>query len=154
VYGVLCYNMSMNALQREKLTSFLLRAGLAGVFLYAAFAAFIDPDSWVGFLPQFVSDFADPKFILSVFSIYEILLALWLLSGKESFHAALLSAATLFALVVQNIGALDILFRDFAIFMMALALTSLSASHEKRHRRHLHGGHHPHDNHHNQSPLP
>lgn len=116
----------MGHLQKEKLASFILRIGLGTVFLYAAASSFLEPNSWIGYLPAFLKQYASPEFLLNVFSIYEILLALWLISGKETFHAALLAAATMFAIVVQNFGALEILFRDVAIFFAALALAVLS----------------------------
>lgn len=127
----------MGAVKSVKLASFLLRTGLGIVFLYAALASLLEPDSWIGFLPAVARKVIDPGFLLKLFSAYEILLALWLMSGKETFHAALLAAATMFAIVVQNIGLLDNLFRDVAIFFAALALAALSAQGRKSEVRNL-----------------
>jgi len=113
-------------MKKELLISFLLRVGLALVFLYAATASFLEPDSWIGFLPGFMRDIMPAKILLSLFSIYEIVLAFWLLSGKKTFYAAILAAATMFAITVTSLGALDIVFRDVAIFFMATALAVLS----------------------------
>lgn len=110
------------------LVSFLLRAGLASVFLYAAVAAFIEPDAWIGYLPVFLRHMFPANLLLAGFSTYQILLSLWLLSGKKTFYVALLSALTLVGIIVANIGALDIVFRDFAILFAALALAALSYS--------------------------
>ncbi|HUZ92750.1 MAG TPA: hypothetical protein VNG29_01995 [Candidatus Paceibacterota bacterium] len=110
------------------LVSFLLRIGLASVFLYAAVAAFIEPDAWIGYLPIFLRHIFPANLLLAGFSTYEALLSLWLLSGKKAFYAALLAAITLVGIIVANIGALDIVFRDFAIFFSALALAALSYS--------------------------
>ncbi len=110
---------------KEKAAFFLL-FGLAVVFLYAAVAAFLDPSSWSGFIPQFMRNIIPTKIFLTVFSVYQILLALWLFSKKKTFYAAVLSAATLFLIVVFNLKNFDIVFRDVAIFFAAVALALLS----------------------------
>lgn len=109
-------------MKNERLISFLLRAGIAIAFLYAAIAAFLDPFSWVGFMPSWIDAIVPRSILLSLFSTYEIVLALWLLSGKQIFRAATLSSATLFFIILFNISSLDILFRDVPILFAALAL--------------------------------
>lgn len=110
---------------RKNLVSFLLRLGIASVFLYAAVASILEPDSWVGFLPQWMGSFFPLYTLLIIFSVYEIGLALWLLSGKSAFYAAAIAALTMAGILVQNLGAFDIVFRDVAILFSALALASL-----------------------------
>ena len=111
---------------REILVSFCLRSGLATVFFYAAISAFLDPTSWQGFIPQFVQNIIDPKAFLHLHSAGEIILGLWLLSNKKTFYASVLAALSMLAIVVFNIGALDIIFRDVAILLSAVALAVLS----------------------------
>lgn len=113
-------------MKNERLISFLLRIGIAIAFLYAAIAAFLDPFSWIGFLPAWIDSIIPRGALLSLFSLYEILLALWLLSGKMSFHAAMVSSATMGAIIVFNISSLDILFRDVPILFAALALMAMT----------------------------
>jgi len=108
-----------------KLAAWLLRLGLAFSFLYVAYASFQNPLNWIGFLPQFLRDLAPATTLLIGFSIYEIVLGLWLLSGKRLMLASLLAAATLFGIVVFNWGALEIVFRDISLGLAALALASL-----------------------------
>lgn len=108
-----------------KLVSFLLRTGLAVVFLYAAIASFLSPDSWVGFFPMWLRDVLPEAFLLTAFSLYECVLGLWLISGWRPIPAALLAAFTLLGVVIVNIGAFDIVFRDVALVGMALALAVL-----------------------------
>jgi hypothetical protein len=110
---------------QTRLVSFLLRTGLAIAFLYAAIASFLEPISWIGFFPAFLRELLPAEILLMVFSVYELGLALWLLSGKASYYAGLLSAATLAGIIVFNLGALDIIFRDIAILASALALVAL-----------------------------
>ncbi len=112
--------------KKELLVSFLLRIGLGIVFLYAATASFITPHDWVGFFPQWLRHIISGETLLPIFSTYEIILALWLISGEKTFFAALLAAATLCAIIIPNIFVLDVIFRDVAILFAALALAALT----------------------------
>lgn len=105
--------------------AFFLRLAIAIPFLYAAIAAFIDPTSWVGFLPSWTNSIIPVSMALILFSVYEIGLSLWLISGKEGFYSALLSAITLGGITFFNLGALDIVFRDVGLFLAAVALVLL-----------------------------
>lgn len=109
-----------------RLVSFFLRVGLASVFLYAAIAAFLEPISWVGFLPVWLRNIFPENILLLGFSVYELVLSLWLLSGYKASAAAAFSGLTLLFIIIYNLGALDIIFRDVAIFFSALALLALS----------------------------
>jgi uncharacterized membrane protein YphA (DoxX/SURF4 family) len=109
----------------DSLISFLLRAGIATVFLYAAIAAFLDPFSWIGFFPVWLRELFDAELLLMGFSIFEIALSLWIFSGAMIREAAIVASITLFAIVLGNLGALDIVFRDVAILFAALALVAI-----------------------------
>lgn len=100
----------------------LLRLGLALVFLYAAIASLLNPADWIGFIPSPLRS----NLTLTVFSFYEIALALWLLLSKKSIYPPLLAALTLLLIILTNLGALDIVFRDIAIFLAALPLVVLN----------------------------
>jgi hypothetical protein len=108
------------------LVSLLLRSGLAVVFLYAAIASFIEPDAWIGYLPIVLRRIFPASLLLNGFSVLEILLSLWLLSGKKTVYAAGFSALMLLGIILANFGAMDIVFRDFAILFSAFALIALS----------------------------
>ena len=103
------------------MASLLLRIGLALGFLYPAIAGFIEPQNWIGFLPPFLAT----NEILFTFGAFEILLALWLLSGFRVGLAALISGALVLGVVVTNLGALDIVFRDIPLIFAAAALYML-----------------------------
>ena len=100
----------------------LLRVGLALVFLYPAIAAFLEPQNWIGFLPVFIAT----NEALFAFGVFEIILALWLLSGFRVGIAALISGALVLGIVLTNFGALDIVFRDIPIIFASAALYVLS----------------------------
>ena len=106
--------------------SMLLRIGLAVVFLYAAVASMLDPNSWIGYFPEFLENIIPGTVLLPMFSLYELALGLWVLSGWKAYYAGLLAAATLLGIIVVNISLFDIVFRDVAIFFAALALAALS----------------------------
>ncbi len=110
----------------SKLVSFLLRAGLAVVFLYAGIASLLDPISWVGYIPAWLREIVPAETFLLVHAVGEIILALWLLSGKRAFEAAIVSALAMAGIIIFNLNLLDVVFRDFAILVMALALAVLA----------------------------
>lgn len=113
------------AVDKDALVSFILRAGLAVVFFYAAIASFLDPLGWVGFIPLWIRNVIPGRLFLSVFSVYELILGLWLMSNKKIFYASILSALTMSGIIIFNPGALDILFRDVSILLSAIALAVL-----------------------------
>ena len=111
---------------KDALASFILRAGLAVVFLYAAASSVLNPPAWIGFVPSFVKAIIPSNFFLYLHSGGELALALWLLSNKKTFYAALVSAAAMLSIIIFNLTALDIVFRDIAIMLSAAALAVLS----------------------------
>ena len=92
------------------------------MFLYAAISAFVTPDDWVGYLPHILTQHVAAHTLLPFFSVYELLLAAWLLSGLFVRYAALLCALTLVGIVASNYHLLAISFRDIALVFAALAL--------------------------------
>ena len=112
-------------LKNTNLTSWLLRLGLTVIFSYAAISSLVNPQDWVGYLPGMLTDHIPGTTLLHFFSVYEIGLAVWLLSGIYVRYAALLCAMTLAGIVVSNIHLFAITFRDIAIIFSALALAAL-----------------------------
>ncbi|HLD80305.1 MAG TPA: hypothetical protein VJA18_07130 [Candidatus Nanoarchaeia archaeon] len=109
----------------SKLASFILRVGLAVPFLYAAVAATLQPEAWIGFMPQFLQNIFPAYLLLGAHSSLNIILGLWLLSGWKTTYAAALSALTLLTITLTNLGALDIIFRDIGLFLAAVSLALL-----------------------------
>lgn len=112
-------------MSKQKIALILLRVGIAFTFFYAAIFSFLNPNDWIGFFPLFLRDFFSADLLLPAFSFYEIILGFWLLSGKYGFAASLISAATIAGIVIFNLGAFDIIFRDVGLFFATLALTAL-----------------------------
>ena len=107
------------------LSSLLLRVGLAFVFVFAAISLSLNPSEGMHFLPPFVSYFVSPSLFLTLFGVYEIILSVWLLSGKFSLYAGLIAATTLVVITGLNFSDFSVLFRNVAIVFAALALASL-----------------------------
>lgn len=113
-------------LHNKQLPLWLLRIGLATMFLYAAIASFVAPNEWVGYLPSFVVAMFDAELLLKIFSVFELALAVWLLSGIHTRYAALLAAVMLLGITVSNFGLFAISFRDIGLAFAAFALAALS----------------------------
>ena len=109
-----------------KFSSFLLRLGLAFTFTYAAVGSFLEPNSWIGFFPIWLRNMVPENILLSGFSVYELVLSAWLLSGYKILVASALSALTILGVIIFNLGAMDIIFRDVAVLFAALSLLFLS----------------------------
>ena len=106
----------------------LLRTGLSIIFLYAAISSFTNPQDWVGYLPSFATKMVDAQLLLHVFSVYELLLAIFLLAGVLTRYVALLCAATLAGIVAFNSSLFAITFRDIALIFASLALARMPES--------------------------
>ena len=111
--------------QNPKLASLLIRIGLAIVFIYAAVDAFIEPAAWISYVPMFSNHFIDPKLALDVLSVFQIFLAIWLVSGKFLKVSALIAAAMLGGIMIFNIPTLLITFRDIGLVFAAIGLLFL-----------------------------
>lgn len=111
-------------MHNQKAVLLLLRISIASVFLYAAVAATLEPYNWIGYLPSGLRQIFPAAQLLMAFSLYELVLSIWILSGRKTFHAALLAAFTLLGIIGSNLTETDILFRDFAILFAAVALAA------------------------------
>ena len=119
-------------MSQDKTISLLLRIGVAFAFIYPAVAAYFDPFSWIGFFPVFIRDiFPNETLLLNLFGISEILIALWIISGKKIFIPSVLAAVYLFAIIVFNWTLMDVIFRDIPIMLSAIALALLSCPRKK-----------------------
>lgn len=112
----------MRLASNPKFISWLLRIGLAFVFLYVGISSLQHPLEWVGFLPNFLSKAVAASTLIKMFAVYDIALALWLLSGRLLKYGALLCALTLAGIVVTNLSQLITTFRDVGLMFTALAL--------------------------------
>lgn len=113
-------------LDRPGLPVLLLRAGLVVILLYAALGSLLNPREWVSYMPAFMTELIDPDILLKLFSLYQLGLVAWLVSGVYLRQAALVVAATLGGIVLANFDLFMITFRDIALIFAALALAALA----------------------------
>lgn len=113
-------------MDKEGLVSLFLRLGLAFTFIYVGFAALVNPANWVGFIPEFVDNIIARNSFLVIHSVFDIALGLWILTGWKNFYSSVVASVLLFGIIVFNLGALDIVFRDIGLLFAALALAALS----------------------------
>ncbi|KKU67862.1 MAG: hypothetical protein UX89_C0012G0023 [Parcubacteria group bacterium GW2011_GWA2_47_16] len=115
-------------MDRGQLASPVLRVGVAFAFIYAAIDGFVDPDSWVGWFPKSARDIVPAETLLRLWGIFQIILSLWIVSGKKIFWPSLVASLSLAGLILTNLGAMDIIFRDVTILAATIALTIQSFS--------------------------
>ena len=113
-------------MDKNKLAIFFLRIGIAFAFFYVAIFSFLNPTSWIGFIPKFVELFVPAQIFLYGHAAFDMLLGIWLLTNRKIFYAAILSALTMFGIIIFNLSAMDIIFRDVAIFFSAISLALLT----------------------------
>ncbi len=110
----------------KKEAEILLRLALGFVFIYAAVSSILNPSSWIGFLPSGLSAVWTAENWLILFSLCEMVLAVWILSGWRVFWSSLTATAVLFAIVLINLATFDIVFRDLALGIAAMSLAAMS----------------------------
>lgn len=107
---------------RASAADFILRAGLAFAFIYPPINALFDPDAWIGYFPQFTRGFVDDLVLLHTFGTLEVVIALWLLSGRHVFWPAAAAFLMLVSIVALDFSEFQIVFRDLSIAAIALYL--------------------------------
>jgi uncharacterized membrane protein YphA (DoxX/SURF4 family) len=107
---------------KEWMADMVLRIGVAFAFLYPPINALSNPESWLGYFPPFTRGYLPDMTLLHAFGVIEVVIALWILSGKKIFWPSLAAAAMLLGIVVFNTNNFEVLFRDLSIAAAALAL--------------------------------
>lgn len=120
-------------MHNKKIISGLLRIGIAFSFLYPAIDSLFNSDTWVGFFPNWLLSISpvDVIVLATIFSVIEIFIAVGILLMPKPTLPTLTAIIVLGAIIVFNWSALDIVFRDISILIMAIALIVL---HKKQHR--------------------
>jgi uncharacterized membrane protein YphA (DoxX/SURF4 family) len=106
-------------MSNQQYSSFILRLGLAFVVLWFSINQFMNPDAWVGLVPNFIT--FDPIYAIYLNATFEILLGVMLLIG---FHTQLF--AVLFAIhlvpIIFSLGYGPTSVRDFGLMIASLSL--------------------------------
>ena len=115
------------SIYNPRLVLLVLRIGISFAFFYAAIASILHPTEWTAFLPSYMTTIIPATTLLLILSIYQIILAIWLIIGWKILYAAVLSALTILGIIAANLSAFDITFRDVTIFFAAAALPLIAA---------------------------
>lgn len=108
-----------------KIAKNLLRLGFAFVLLYATVEIYMNPENFLKYVPDFVTQIIPVNLFLFLFAIFELVLMGWLLSGWQTKYSALLFFLLMVGIIVTNLQYFNVLFRNVAIAFSALALAAL-----------------------------
>ena len=111
----------------NRLAVFILRLGVAFAFLYPPINAWTNPSDWIGYFPPFTRGIVPDEILLHAFGLVEIIIAVWILWGRNIFWPSLLAAAMLIGIVVFNMNNFIVLFRDVSLAAAALSLALMHA---------------------------
>jgi hypothetical protein len=109
-------------MDRGYLADLTLRIGAAFAFLFPAINALYDPYSWLGYFPKFMQGVVPDIVLLHTFGAIEVLIALWILSGKYIFWPSCVATLMLIAIVLFDSANFQILFRDLSIAAITFSL--------------------------------
>lgn len=118
--------MNTRATNKSNSAAWILRLGLAAVFLYAVVSSTQHPADWIGYFPTFMTNLVPALTLIKIFAVYQLALALWLLSGLYLRYVAWLCALTIAAIVLTNLSQLIITFRDIGLAAAAAALAQIA----------------------------
>lgn len=101
----------------------VLRVAIAFAFIYAGVSGILEPASWLGYFPTWLSiPNVSQETLLIAWSVVEILLGAWILFGRKIFIPSMIATVLLFGIAIVNLPQISILFRDFALGLAALSL--------------------------------
>lgn len=107
--------------------SLLLRVGLAFTYIYASIDAFRKPDLWLSFLPEFMlklAPFPDIT-VLHLLSVVQLVIAAFLIFKILLPYTAIVSALFLTGIIVTDLDAFLITFRDVPLVLASIAIILL-----------------------------
>jgi uncharacterized membrane protein YphA (DoxX/SURF4 family) len=99
----------------------VLRYGLAAVFLWFGINQVINPDNFIGYLPQFLFDSGYAKMFVMANGIFEIIASGLLIAGYFTRWIALILALHLFAITFE-VGYGETGARDFGLALSTLVI--------------------------------
>lgn len=102
-----------------QLSRILFRVSLAFPFFYSSIDGLVHPSDWIGYVPHFVSSIMPIPIFLGIFSIIELVLALWVLFGPYAWIPSVLIGFLLLGIVAVNPSQFLVTFRDLSIAGLA-----------------------------------
>lgn len=109
-------------MDRDTTAKLIIRLGVVFAFLYAAISGYLYPESWIGYFPGFLRENLSQDLLITGWGLFEIVIALWILSNKKIFIPSVLASLSLAGLIVFNWNLMDVIFRDVTILAATIAL--------------------------------
>lgn len=106
----------------QQRSTLLLRIAIAFAFLYPPVDSFFNPQAWIGFFPPFLLGYVSDSTMLLAWGAVEVVIALWILSGKHILIPSVLATFSLVLIVLFNLPLMEIVFRDIALALVAATL--------------------------------
>ena len=107
---------------RESVAKIILRVGLAFALIYASIGGILEPTAWVEYFPTFALGFVPDETLLLIWGLFQVILAVWILSGRKIFIPSALASFSLAGLIIFNLDATDVIFRDVTVLSVSIAL--------------------------------
>ncbi len=111
--------------RKIEMAKWCLRIGFCFIYLYAAIESQLNPDNFLKYIPEMVKNLINPSTFLLTFSVFEIFLASWFLSGIKTKYAGIISFFLMTLIIFPNFVYFSVLFRNVSIAMASLALVFL-----------------------------
>ena len=111
---------------RQVIVAFILRIALAFALLYSALLGFIHPFDWINYFPSFLRNIFPDAVILNLFGLSELIIAAWLVWGKNIFIPSVIASFYFLASIVFNFAYFNGIFQNISILGIAIALSVLS----------------------------
>ena len=106
----------------KKYEMWLLRVAISFPMFWAGIGGIQHPDSWIGYVPDFVEILFNKSTFLMIHSFSLILFAVFLMTGPIRWFFSLLAFLNLLSILIF-FGLDDITFRDLGLTLVALVLT-------------------------------
>lgn len=110
-----------NNMNSQKIGLYILRLGLAFIFLWFGFSQISDVTTWVSFVPTFLGNFINPAFLVLVNGIFEIVAGICLSFNIFVKQISILLGIHLFFIAV-SIGLTSVGVRDIGLALASIAL--------------------------------
>lgn len=119
--------MDQKSLNFKKISpEIILRLGLGLTFIYVGLQSLLDPLSWIGFLPYWLTPIIHPAIALKIHAIVSLIIGVSLLTGFKLKIFSILAFLELAAILIFY-GVDNVTFRDFGLATAAIALFLLSS---------------------------